>query len=132
LISGAIAIVLAIFGNRILSIWTHGQVAMNTPVFMLLLLGVIVNSFWSSSMVALLATNQHGRVAVIYFIATAVSLLAACALMRSFGLIGVAVAMLSVDGTLAAARQMGYGRLETIAILLASTPMGSLGQAERC
>ena len=97
LISGAIAIVLAIFGNRILSIWTHGQVAMNTPVFMLLLLGVIVNSFWSSSMVALLATNQHGRVAVIYFIATAVSLLAACALMRSFGLIGVAVAMLSVD-----------------------------------
>lgn len=96
-ITGTAAIGLAVFGNRILMLWTHGKVAMDTPVFLTLLLVAVVNSLWSSSVVALLATNQHERAAVVYLIATAISLPAACLLMHAVGLVGAALAMLGVD-----------------------------------
>jgi len=96
-ISGGAAAVLALGGTRILSLWTHGKVPMNTPVFLVLLLEVVVNSLWISSLVALLATNRHERAALVYLAATAISLPVSYLLMRAFGLVGAAEAMLLVD-----------------------------------
>lgn len=96
-ISGGIAILLALGGSRILAVWTHGKVAMDMTTFVLLLAAGVVNSLWSSSMMALLATNEHGRVALFYLIVTAVSLPVACLLMMHFKLPGAATAMFGAE-----------------------------------
>jgi O-antigen/teichoic acid export membrane protein len=96
-ISGGIAIVLALGGSRILAVWTHGKIVMDMPSFALLLAAGVVNSLWSSSMMALLATNEHGRVALFYLIVTSVSLPAACLLMLHIKLPGAAAAMFGAE-----------------------------------
>ncbi len=96
-ISGSIAVLLALGGSRILAVWTHGKIAMDMPTFALLLAAGVVNSLWSSSMMALLATNEHGRVALFYLIVTSVSLPVACLLMMHFKLPGAAAAMFGAE-----------------------------------
>jgi O-antigen/teichoic acid export membrane protein len=96
-ISGSIAVLLALGGSRILAVWTHGKIAMDMPTFVLLLAAGVVNSLWASSMIALLATNEHGRVALFYLIVTAVSLPVACLLMAYFKLPGAAATLLGAE-----------------------------------
>jgi O-antigen/teichoic acid export membrane protein len=96
-ISIGAAIPLALLGSRILALWTHGRIAMDTPAYLCLLVVAIINSFWTSSMVALLATNEHGRVAIIYLIANSISIPVACVLMLFLKLSGAAVAMLATE-----------------------------------
>jgi O-antigen/teichoic acid export membrane protein len=96
-ISGSIAVLLALGGSRILAVWTHGKIALDMPTFALLLAAGVVNSLWSSSMMALLATNEHGRVALFYLIVTGVSLPVACLLMMHFKLPGAAAAMFGAE-----------------------------------
>jgi O-antigen/teichoic acid export membrane protein len=91
------AIPLALLGSRILALWTHGKIAMDTPAYLCLLVVAIINSLWSSSMVALLATNEHGRVSIVYLIASTISIPVACALMPFLKLSGAAVAMMSTE-----------------------------------
>ncbi len=52
---------------------------------------------WMSSIVALLATNQHGRVAGFYLVANVASIAAACVLMPVLGLKGAALALLIAE-----------------------------------
>jgi maltose O-acetyltransferase len=126
-ISGSIAVLLALGGSRILAVWTHGKIAMDMPTFVLLLAAGVVNSLWASSMIALLATNEHGRVALFYLIVTAVSLPVACLLMAYFKLPGAAATLLGAE-TVCGAAFAGYaGRsADFVSFLAAPCPASSL------
>ena len=75
--------------------WTVHQIPTDTVLFDLLLLLVIFYALWNTSSVALTATNSHQRLAVVYLIATSVSLAIAWVLASFFGLRGVAVALIA-------------------------------------
>lgn len=62
----ASCVVLGVFGERVLGIWTHGKVAMDWPLFTLLLLGAAANAVWYTALMAAYATNRHVRVALVY------------------------------------------------------------------
>lgn len=96
-ISVGAAIPLALLGSRILALWTHGRIAMDTPTYLCLLVVAIINSLWYSSMVALLATNEHGRVAIIYLVAYSISIPVACVLMPFLKLPGAALAIFCTE-----------------------------------
>ena len=46
--------------------WTGGKVEMNWPAYIVLLAGVLVNSFWYTALMVPYATNRHARVALYY------------------------------------------------------------------
>ena len=64
---------LLLFGGRVYGYWTHYRVAMDFHLFHILLLEVLVNSFWSTSSVVTISCNRHERQAVVYVAATALS-----------------------------------------------------------
>ena len=59
-------VVLSVFGERVLGIWTHGKVAMDWPLYTLLLLSAAINAIWYTALMAAYATNRHVRVALVY------------------------------------------------------------------
>jgi O-antigen/teichoic acid export membrane protein len=65
-VSAASCIVLGAAGEQLLGIWTHGKVAMDWPLYTLLLLSVAVNSVWHTALMAAWATNRHVRTALVY------------------------------------------------------------------
>jgi O-antigen/teichoic acid export membrane protein len=90
-------IFLYFFGDRIVSIWTHGRIAMDLPAFHWLLLVILANSFWYTSSVVTVASNTHERVAAVYLVGTLASLFIARWLMPYFGISGAAIALLAID-----------------------------------
>jgi O-antigen/teichoic acid export membrane protein len=100
-LSSACALVILVFGNRILFMWTRGKIAMDSSAFAWLLLVVVANSFWSASSVTLLACNRHERTAFMYIIASSTSFSMVWVLIRYFGLSGVGIALLSIDVVMA-------------------------------
>ena len=64
--SAASCIALGVAGERVLGIWTHGKVAMDWPLYTLLLLSAAANAVWYTALMAAYATNRHVRVALVY------------------------------------------------------------------
>ena len=89
--------ILFFFGQPILALWTHGRVAADPSAFRWLLLVIAANSFWYTSSVVTVASNQHERVAACYLLGTSASLLLARGLMPHFGVSGAAMALLAID-----------------------------------
>jgi O-antigen/teichoic acid export membrane protein len=89
--------VLAVAGNRIFAVWTHGRIAMDVPAFHLLLAVVLVNSTWNASSAVPMAANRHQRLAAVYMVCMSVSLATAYVYAHHFGLRGVAAATLLGD-----------------------------------
>jgi O-antigen/teichoic acid export membrane protein len=85
------------FGERVIALWTHGRVIADPAAFRWLLLVIAANSFWYTSSVVTVASNQHQRVAACYLLGTGVSLLLARILLPRFGLSGAAMALLAID-----------------------------------
>jgi O-antigen/teichoic acid export membrane protein len=50
----------------IFSVWTGGKVAMDWPAYLVLLVGVLMNSIWYTALIVPYATNRHGPIAVFY------------------------------------------------------------------
>ena len=95
MVSGwAIVLAMAIVGPWIWRHWTLHAFPTDTVLLDLMLLLVVFSSLWLTSLTALAATNRHQRVAMVYLIVTSVSLAAAWALTRRFGLRGTAVALI--------------------------------------
>jgi O-antigen/teichoic acid export membrane protein len=89
---------LLVAGPWVYRVWTHDRVPMNSPVFWLLLVAALANSFWYTSSVALLATNTHERFAVVYLGSTALSLsLCYFILIPWLGLSGAVIGLLTAD-----------------------------------
>jgi O-antigen/teichoic acid export membrane protein len=65
-LSVASCLALGVMGEKVLGIWTHGKVAMDWPLYILLLLGTAANSVWYTALMAAYATNRHVRVALVY------------------------------------------------------------------
>lgn len=60
-------------GNRVLELWTHGNVIMNYRLFFWLLAGSTVTVFWHVPLSVLSALNQHVRVVVVYVVCSALA-----------------------------------------------------------
>jgi O-antigen/teichoic acid export membrane protein len=88
---------LSLFGVRIYGYWTHHQILMDINLFHLLLLEVLANAFWFTSSVVSMACNRHERQAMVYLLATALSLPLAYILIPWLGLKGAAISLLMVD-----------------------------------
>lgn len=89
--------ILAIIGPLIYARWTHGEVEFDSPLFWLMLLVTICNSFWSGSYIVSVAANRHQVVALIYVTATAASLGLGVLLIHLLGIHGTAIALLLID-----------------------------------
>jgi len=83
-----------VVGPAIWRHWTVNKFATDSVLLDLMLLLVFFSSLWSTSSVALAATNRHQKLAATYMIATTCSLGAAWVLAHSFGLRGVAYALI--------------------------------------
>jgi O-antigen/teichoic acid export membrane protein len=93
-ISAASCIVLGVAGERVLSIWTHGKVFMDWPLYTLLLLSASINSIWYTALMAAYATNRHVRVALVYSVVYGGAAFGLAYVFASFsGLAGVGVAL---------------------------------------
>ena len=79
---------LALCGDSILAIWTHGKVAMNAMLFGWLLASAVASVLWYGALIVLKAANRHLRAATVFVVA------AACVL-------GVAVLLLAWTGNIA-------------------------------
>jgi O-antigen/teichoic acid export membrane protein len=96
-LSLACSVVLAVIGPRVYGSWTRHAVSFDPLTFNLLLLVVLANSFWGTSSVVPMASNQHEKIAVGYIIGTSLSLALAWALLKPFGTAGAAIALLVID-----------------------------------
>lgn len=64
--SAASCIALGVAGEWVLGVWTHGMVAMDWALYILLLLSAAANTVWYTALMAVYATNRHVRVAIVY------------------------------------------------------------------
>jgi O-antigen/teichoic acid export membrane protein len=96
-LSSAFVGALLVFGPAVFHAWTRDRLALDFPMFRLLLVAVVVNSFWNTSSVVLVACNQHQGLAIRYLAGTAGALAIAYPLLERFGLPGAAVALVLCD-----------------------------------
>jgi len=99
LLSILAVVFLFLAGGRIMTVWSHGRIVMDVSAFHWLLFVIIANSFWNTSSVATMASNNHQRIAAAYFAATAAATVVAYLLLPRFALSGAAMALLIVDIT---------------------------------
>jgi O-antigen/teichoic acid export membrane protein len=90
-------VVLFFAGDHILEFWTGGRVNVETSFLFIMLLGIVGNAFWSTSLVVPSATNNHQRLAVVFVLASALSLALTVATLPILGLAGAASAVLMID-----------------------------------
>jgi O-antigen/teichoic acid export membrane protein len=99
--SAASCVVLGVFGERVLGIWTHGKVAMDWTLYILLLLSAVVNAIWYTALMAAYATNRHVPVALVYFtVYGGIAFGLAITFSKMFGLSGVGLALLVSEITM--------------------------------
>ena len=79
---------LALFGNLILDVWTHGKVAMDAVLFAWLLASAVASVLWYGALIVLKAANSHLRAAILFVVA-------------STGAVGVTVLLLAWTGRIA-------------------------------
>ncbi len=94
-VSVASCIALVAAGERLLGIWTHGKVAMDWPLYTLLLLSAAANAVWYTALMAAYATNRHVRVALVYSVVYGGGAFGLAYILAKFsGLAGVGSALL--------------------------------------
>jgi O-antigen/teichoic acid export membrane protein len=94
-VSAASCIALVAAGERLLGIWTHGKVAMDWPLYTLLLLSAAANAVWYTALMAAYATNRHVRVALVYSVVYGGGAFGLAYIFAKFlGLAGVGLALL--------------------------------------
>jgi O-antigen/teichoic acid export membrane protein len=101
-VSVPVAVTLLVVGPAIIRAWTRGLVDPPIALLAVLLLVVVANSFWFTLTTSLVATNSHGRMAVVYLTSSTVAVLLAIPFSSTFGLMGAAVALLAIDLAMAA------------------------------
>lgn len=96
-IGACAAAFLAVFGQGVLAFWTAGRITAD-PVFLgIMLLGVVGNALWSTSLVVPSAINQHQRLAGSFVGAAVVGLFLLYVLVPYIGLVGAAISLLVID-----------------------------------
>ena len=94
----AACLFLALISNWMFPLWTGGKIAINWPLYTLLLLTAALNATWYTAIIAPYATNRHERIGLVYcLIYGGVTVVAGYAGVVSTGLIGVGIALLAVE-----------------------------------
>ncbi|HTV07914.1 MAG TPA: lipopolysaccharide biosynthesis protein [Candidatus Aquilonibacter sp.] len=93
-ISMSVVVVVALFGPTFLHHWTRGKVPPSTGLVTILLVVVVFYSLWSTSSTLVSAINQHERLALLYTIATAITVAVTYIGARRYGLYGAAASLL--------------------------------------
>lgn len=96
-VAGVLAILLAVFGEPIYTLFTAKQATIQTGPYLVLVLVGFINTFWSSSSNVPMAINKHQSLTVSFLICNAVALGVAWAVGTSGGLMGPALALLAVE-----------------------------------
>ena len=94
ILSTAMVLVMISAGPWFLRRWTGGHVPPSPGLLGILLLGVVFYSLWSTSSTLVSAINQHQRLAALYTVATAITVVATYLGARHFGLYGAAASLL--------------------------------------
>jgi O-antigen/teichoic acid export membrane protein len=92
-------VLVAVFGNRIWSLWTIGQVQTDPVLLNILLVQMLVGTLWFTSSVVPVATNNHQGIAKTILSACCFQLILAYLLMKVpfLGLRGAAIALVIGD-----------------------------------
>ena len=93
-ISMSVVVLMAILGPTFLHHWTQGKVPPSTGLVSLLLVVVVFYSLWSTSSTLVAAINLHERLALVYTIATGVTVCLTYLAARHYGLYGAAGSLL--------------------------------------
>lgn len=91
------ALALLPLGRSLLTLWSHGKIPFDMPVFSMLLAAAVTTSYWQIQSVRLTATNRHRVLATWYVITSALALLGAYLGMGAFGLDSAAAGTLLAD-----------------------------------
>ena len=95
---GLITVLLVLFGQAIMRVWTQGKVIPEADFFYLMLFVISANSLWYTSSVVHVAINKHRKLALAYIFGSGISLiLAAFAFIPFFGLKGAPISLLVID-----------------------------------
>jgi O-antigen/teichoic acid export membrane protein len=93
-ISIGVVVIVAILGPTFLHHWTRGKVPPSTGLVSLLLIVVVFYSLWSTSSTLVSAINLHERLAMVYTLATALTVGITYIAARKYGLYGAAASLL--------------------------------------
>ena len=96
-LSNLLILILLISSSFLVRLWTNDKVEIKYDLFIIMLVIIFANSFWYTSSVVHTATNQHQKMALLYFLGTSLSLLLATILLPVMGLNGAAISLLIVD-----------------------------------
>ena len=92
-----LVVVIALCGEWIVEIWTRGLVKFDASLLYIMLLNVVISSFWFTSISVLTSTNNHQNIAVYYLFSNLISLLLAIYFIPKLGLMGAAYSVLFTD-----------------------------------
>ena len=99
--------------------WTDGRLAIQWPAYLLLLLGVLINSLWNTAMMVPYAINRHMHIATYYILVYGVATLGMGFLgAANIGLSGAALALLLVEAAIA------------VVVIHVSLPMARIGMIQ--
>jgi O-antigen/teichoic acid export membrane protein len=93
-ISLSVVVLMAALGPTFLHHWTQGKVPPSTTLVSLLLVVVVFYSLWSTSSTLVSAINQHERLAMVYTVATGLTVVLTYFAARRYGLYGAAGSLL--------------------------------------
>jgi len=93
-LSLSVVAIVALFGPTFLHKWTLGKVPSSPGLVSLLLVVVVFYSLWSTSSTVVQAINLHERLAMMYSIATGVTVVLTYFAARRYGLFGAAASLL--------------------------------------
>lgn len=93
-ISLGVVVVIAVLGPTFLHHWTQGKVPPSNTLVSLLLIVVVFYALWSTSSTLVAAINQHERLATLYTIATAITVVVTYIAAKHYGLYGAAASLL--------------------------------------
>jgi len=95
-------LLLAVSGELLLGVWTHGKVTMHWPLYLLLLLAVAVNAVWYVALMAAYATNRHVKVAMVYsMVYGGLTFFLAVFLLKQLGVAGAGLAIFLSEAVMA-------------------------------
>lgn len=97
------SILLLAGGRAIIHLWSAGELAVDWPLYLALLVASCVGAVWSVGVAAFTATNRHTKIAIPFLVVQAIGVAGAGAIGAPFaGLLGVGVALAVSDIVLAA------------------------------
>jgi O-antigen/teichoic acid export membrane protein len=94
LIASCFVCAVVLLGPWVLTHWTGGHVPPSRPLLSILLVVTILYTLWSTSSTVMTATNRHQRLAMVYLVATAVTVTVTYFMAIRFGLYGAAASLL--------------------------------------